>query len=408
MPSPALAATAPPVLGLSSGPEESPAAAIADAAEQVATSRFADLYTGEVLTDDGAHVVVYLTQLQPSAEAAIVAGMQPGVISFAQAPRSLAYLSALNAQVTSEQAALQQQGTTMVTWGPDFVTGREDVTVQNLDPARTSLLSQLFGAGNLALSSTPLAYAGIALSSRAADSAPWNSGDYTIIHAGSFNIGCTSGFGVSGGGTQYLLEAAHCAAKGARVYNGSPSGSGKQHLMGTLSTRGNFGSKGGLDAALIKTSGHGGSSSVVFTGSSARPSRSVVSGSAGSRRGDQVCDDGAFEGEICKLVIQNSMPKCVIEALSVVGPFYKICGLFLVKKLGGGIVAGDGDSGGPVFRYVNNHLEATGTITLSDGSPSNCPTENYKYLGGQRACYKAAYYTNIASILHEFKVGLKT
>lgn len=400
MPSPAVAATASPLLGLSSGPGESPAAAIADKAEQTAQARFADLYVGEVLTDNGSHAVVYLTQLQQPAEAAIVAGTQPGVISFARAPRSLAYLNALNDAVTSKLDALQQQGTTIVTWGPDFVTGREDVTVQNLDPARTSVLDQTFGASNLVLSSTPLAYTGIALSGRASDSPPWNGGDYTIIHLTGGTADCTSGFGTSGGGKQYLLEAAHCAPKGAKVYNGSPSGKGREKLMGTVSTQGNWGSKGGLDAELIKTSGHGGSSAVVFTGRAAKPSRSVDSGSASSRRGDQVCDDGAFEGEICDLIIQNSMPTCTTEALSVVGPFYKVCGLWLVKKRGGGIVAGEGDSGGPVFRFVNNELKATGSITLAHGKVINCP-------GGHRGCYRAMYYTSISRILKEFKVRLK-
>jgi hypothetical protein len=45
---------------------------------------------------------------------------------------------------------------------------------------------------------------------------------------------------------------------------------------------------------------------------------------------------------------------------------------------------------------------------LSDGNRSNWPPENYKYPGGQRACYKAVYYTSISGILNEFSVGLKT
>ncbi len=398
----------PPVLGLSTAPDQSPAAAIADAAEQVAQARFAGLYVGEVLTDNGSHVVVYLTQLQPSAEAAITAGTQPGTISFALAPRSLAYLDALNAGVTSAETALLQQGITIVTWGPDFVTGREDITVLDLNAARTALLDQEFGATNLVLSTTSVGYAGIALAGRAADSPPWNGGDYTIIHVSSFNIACTSGFGVSGGRKKYLLEAAHCAAKNAKVYNASPSGKGKQHLMGSVSSQGEWKPKNGIDAEVINTTSNGGSSKAVDVGSSSSKTLADVSGSASSRRGDQVCDDGAFEGQVCQLVIQNSMTKCAVEALSVAGPFYRICDLYQVKQLHGHIAAGDGDSGGPVYRYKNNKLYATGLITLSDGNSVKCPTENYPYVGGQRACYSEFYYTSISSILREFKVSLNT
>jgi hypothetical protein len=257
--------------------------------QQVATSRFADLYVGEVLTDNGSRVVAYLTRLQPSAEATITAGTRPGVVSFALAPRSLAYLNALNAEVTSEETALQKQGVTIVTWGPDFVTGREDITVLDLDAARTGLLDQEFGAGNLVLSTTSVGYAGIALSGRAADTPPWNGGDYTIIHVSPFNIACTSGFGVSGGGKKYLLEAAHCAAKKAKVYNGSPSGKGKQHLMGSVSSQGQWKPKNGIDAELIDTSSNGGSSKALNVGSSSSKTLADVSGSASSSKGDQVC-----------------------------------------------------------------------------------------------------------------------
>jgi hypothetical protein len=141
--------------------EASPAAnpaAVADAAAQTEAARFPGLYAGEVLADHGTVVVIYLTRLERAAETAIAAGTPRGVVRFARAPRSLAYLDRLHQRVTSEQAELKRQGTNIVTWGPDFVTGRENLTVQDLDPAKTALLDQLFGAANLTLSNTSRSY----------------------------------------------------------------------------------------------------------------------------------------------------------------------------------------------------------------------------------------------------------
>jgi hypothetical protein len=414
MPSPAVAAAggtspSPPpsnVLGLSSGPGESPAAAIADAAEQTALSQFPGVYVGEVLTDNGSQVVVYLTQLQPSAESAIAAGTQPGVVSFALAPRSLAYLNALDAQVTDDEPGLQQQGTNLVTWGPDFTTGREDITVQDLGPASTALLDRLFGAGNLVLSSTTLGYAGVAVDDRAADTPPWNGGDYTIDTdlKRLFQEACTTGYGASGGGQQYLVTAGHCILTGNDVVNQEPDAKHKR-TMGVASTTGSLGDKKGIDAGLIDTTKYGGSSKAIYSGSSSTGVEADVSGSASSPRGDQVCDDGAFEGLVCGLVIQNTMPECIKEQVRF-GIVYTVCDVERAQRTDGAIVVGDGDSGGPVFRYRGNLLYATGIVTSGAGKNVKCHTQFKGW--DTRYCNSVLFYTNIGAILKEFNVHLIT
>jgi hypothetical protein len=413
MPSAAVAATdgtassPPQVLGLSAEPGVSPAAPIADAAEQVATSRFPDLYVGEVLTDNGSNVVLYLTQLQASAEAAIAAGTQPGVISFALAPRSLAYLDALHAQVTSEEPALQQEGTDLVIWGPDFTTGREDITVLDLDPARTALLDGMFGAGNLVLSSTTQAYAAVAAAAdRAADTPPWNGGDYTIDNdpAHLFSEACTSGYGVAHRGQQYLLTAGHCIYPGSDVVNQKPDDSHKK-TMGVADTTGSYGDSGGIDAGLISTTKHGGSSKAVFSGGPNTSELADVSGWLSSPKGDEVCDDGAFDGLKCGLVIQNSMPECIKESPTF-GLEYGVCDVYQAARPKGGIVMGDGDSGGPVFRYKGDLLYATGIVTAGGGKRVKCSTQFKGY--NTRYCSSVLYYTSIGSALNEFNVHLLT
>jgi hypothetical protein len=139
---------------LHGGNGESPAAAIADAVQRAAKARFPSAYAGEVLVDHGTRVVVYLTRPTKAAETAITAGVQPGVVRFARAPRSLAFLNRLHKQVTADQPKLARQGINLVRWGPDFITGRENITVQHLTTAKKAALDSLFGTTNLTLSTT--------------------------------------------------------------------------------------------------------------------------------------------------------------------------------------------------------------------------------------------------------------
>jgi hypothetical protein len=156
--SPALSAHVEPVSGpvvrLHSGPGQSPAAAIADAVQRAARAHFPGEYAGEVLVDHGFRVVVYLTRPTEAAETVITAGVQPGVVRFARAPRSPAFLNWLHTRVTAEQPRLKRRGTNLVRWGPDFITGRESITVQHLTAAKKAVLDSLFGTANLTLSST--------------------------------------------------------------------------------------------------------------------------------------------------------------------------------------------------------------------------------------------------------------
>jgi hypothetical protein len=233
------------VVGLHSGPGESPAAAIADVVQRVALARYSGVYAGEVLVDHGSRVVVYLTRPGRAAEAVITAGVQRGVVRFARAPRSLAFLNRLHKRVTADQPRLGRRGINLVRWGPDFITGRENITVQHLTAAKKAVLDGLFGAANLTLSTTTNSVAGIAVS-RSHDSPPWNGGDY-IINDPATGI-CTSGFGAHSGSTEYLITAGHCFGVNELVVNGSPRLTGVYTGVGTLKTRGSYGKKNGIDS----------------------------------------------------------------------------------------------------------------------------------------------------------------
>jgi hypothetical protein len=404
----ALASARPaPKTGLQAGRGQSPAAVVADAVQRVAAARFGGLYTGEILTDHGRKVVVYLTRLDKTAEAAMTAGVAPGIVSFARAPRPLAWLNRLHQRVTGQQPALKRAGINLVTWGPDFITGRENLTVQDLTAAKAAVLDRLFGTGNLTLTSTTARYAAVAVG-RDNDSPPWNGGDFMIDDPVTGE--CSSGYGVTSGSTSYSLTAGHCFTVNAEVINGDPSLTGKTYYeMGTVSTRGSFTKSDGIDAEMVKTTGYGSSSKAIYTGSSTKPQVADVSGTATSPAGDQVCDSGAFEGEVCDIVIQKTtpMPECITESEGSGGPTYTVCDIYVAEQASGKIAVGNGDSGGPVFRFEGSKLYATGIITAEPSGGTVCPTRQYKGFS-TRYCSPTLFYTSISSVLSEFKVKINT
>jgi hypothetical protein len=387
--------------------------------QRAAQARFPGVYAGEVLVDHGFRVVVYLTRPTAAAETAITAGVQPGVVRFARAPRSLAFLNRLHKRVTAEAPKLARRGIDLVTWGPDFITGHENITVQHLTTAKKAVLDSLFGTANLTLSTTTSNVAGIAVN-RAHDSPPWNGGDY-IINDPATGI-CTSGFGAHSGSAEYLITAGHCFGVNELIVNGSPKLTGVYTGVGNLTTRGSYGKKNGIDAEMLKTNLDGGSSKAIYTGSSMKPTISDVSGTASSPAGDQVCDSGAFEGEVCDIVIKKTtpMPECIKESegpktfrdrprdYSEISKIITVCDIFEAKQASGKLAVGNGDSGGPVFRFNGSKLYATGIITAMPGTGTvKCPTEQYPNLS-TRFCSPTLFYTDISNILSEFKVSINT
>jgi hypothetical protein len=403
------------LLGLHAALGESPAAAVADAVQHVAASRFGVAYVGEILTSNGTKVTLYLTQLDRSAETAITAGIQPGVVNFARAPRSLAYLNKLHQNVTSEQASLQRRGIDIVTWGPNFITGREDVSVYHLTAAKEAALDKRFGAANLTFANTAQDYTAAAVG-RDNDTAPWNGGDFDDVvdpALGAFTNDCSTGYGAHKGSQWYLITAGHCAFVGYLAFNGTPnffSPTGVFTLMGETTTDGSYRKKDGIDAGLIDTSEAGQSSSpAVYTAGSTSSQVADVSGTATSPAGDQVCSDGAFEGEICGLVLQKTkpMPECITELVSKTVR-YTVCDIYEAIRPKGKVAAGQGDSGGPVFRFVGSKLYATGIITAQSVTDHfKCKTYQIKGFN-TRYCSPVLYYTSITSILSEFKLKLNT
>lgn len=154
-----------------------------------------------------------------------------------------------------------------------------------------------------------------------------------------------------------------------------------------------------LDSELIGTLG--GSSKLVFAGRSTSNVRDAVSGTAGSRFGMQVCQDGAFEGRICGLVVKSKHTMCITEGLAS-RRTVRVCKVLEADKIRGGIASGEGDSGGPVFRFMGSRLYATGIVTAgSKSGERDCPTYQVKGLP-KRKCASKLFYTSIDPILGRY------
>jgi hypothetical protein len=352
-----------------------------EAAQSFASANYPNIFGGMALSSEGTHIDIYLTQLNTQAESAIESSnnIPSSEISFIQTPTTVAQQNALHNMVLTNAQALQSQGIDIVAFDTDIYTGHEVAQVVNLTASQNQTLESEFGpnftAVNIPPNQAPTLY------DRENDTSPWNGGDF--ISDGSED--CSSGIPAhNSGGGYYLITADHCFPLHDSVDNYSASqGYGTGNYIGAVSNVDT--DNNGLDAELINT----GSSNFIYTGPSVGATRAVVAGTATSPVGFQVCSDGAFEGEHCTETIQSSNP-CVLFP----GSTRTVCGLVLANGPSSQD-AGNGDSGGPVFRFVGSNLEAVGIIEAGEGTLVACTA----WPAPGRDCSNNFYYTNINTIL---------
>jgi hypothetical protein len=197
---------------------------------------------------------------------------------------------------------------------------------------------------------------------------------------------CSSAFGVTGlnGAATYLLTAAHCGearTAGWRWATGSatyPDGSIRQNNIGqTITTRSTA-----HDGELILTS----AGAAVYDGPSfwdgdTNTGRSVY-GIERNFPGNIVCTGGAYSGTVCggtRVAATNER----IEISPAVNGVGVITGL-VRAELPGVAIAGNGDSGGPVYsvRSTDGRVGARGVISAIPGcnlpaGATSCNPDNW-------------------------------
>jgi hypothetical protein len=200
---------------------------------------------------------------------------------------------------------------------------------------------------------------------------------------------CSTGFAITHGGQTTMLSAGHCAWNGDGVWDGGGD------PMGWVQNVRAF-----RDILEI-ASGNNWFAGRIYNGTpGVNEFSNPVTGASTNHVGDYICTSGAFSGTRCNIKITE-----VDEAVYLAGNWY---GLQVeAEQQADTNAAGQGDSGGPVFR-VNadpTTVSARGTITGGDGGTVVPCTGD---TSGGRICTWRIYYADIASALQSYSAQVVT
>jgi hypothetical protein len=357
--------------------------------DALGSDHYAALYGGLVEVSNGRHVNVYLTNLRASVEAAFRDEAAPGDLTFFKTPHSLQYVDAINQRVIAASLQLIRRGVKLVEWGPQIQSGRETIGVMNLTSREAALLSRMFGASNVSVFNVPRNGVPVLTStSRDYDSSPWKGGDYIT----NYSFGCTAAFGVTIGGHERLLTAAHCFRTSGDIIDNQDliSGKGSGDFIGYVGTI--LTASSDTDAEVINASSTG----KVYTGGPYSSTLTNISGTATNPVGGTVWNDGAYSGETIKLSI-SANNECII-----VSGFREVCHVDQAyTPLTGEVANQDGDSGGPMIRVISGHTYAAGIVSAST-SDEQTPCQ----YNTPDTCYLDVFYSDIGSVLSELKATI--
>jgi hypothetical protein len=366
--------------------------------DEMASASDSSMFGGVVIGPNASDVTVYLTELSQNVEDGVdeqqtsVTSVIP--IVFALTPTTESQQAELNAQVTQDVIGgyWGSQGVTVRSWYPDAPSGTEIVEALKPTAAQTSAIKARYGSNVQVKSVTGDTGIVRTYASRRSDSAPWNGGDFISNDNGKF---CSSGIPVHNGANTYIMTAAHCFTNGTNIHNQGegPNGTfGTNNPMGSISNRDI--TDGGTDVELQKVS----SSDLLWTGGEGVDDRAIISGKTANVDGDQVCVDGAYEFEVCGAVIQH-LGVCATEDNGRVA-----CHLAEAKRSDSTVVAGPGDSGGPLFEFSGSNLQVVGTVVGAYGDSHPCTTVE----SGGQTCTNGVAYSEINYELDDFSVSVNT
>lgn len=221
--------------------------------DNLGTTVYSTIYGGYTAPNNGAEIDVYLTDLDPVAEAAFdLLSPVPNIV-FKSTQNTIATLDSWTDQLESSWDSIDAQGIDLNEFGPDVETGQLDIGVVGLTDADTAYFDGLFGAANVNVYNLDQADVDAVhdLVTRTADTAPYNGGDAIMNKAET--SGCSSGFGIRVGVSDRMLTAGHCWAVGSNVINKKISGStlvGSGAAMGSV-TQDPYKNGGTLDAEVF-------------------------------------------------------------------------------------------------------------------------------------------------------------
>ena len=347
----------------------------------------------------------------PAAVTDVIAkGRATGItVRTASAPYTDAQLQAEIARMVKQSASAGATGRRVVEASAKPDGTGINVTVSGLPTGVTTAAARAaVPALNSAIPLTVTAGEGLRVATRYLDSPAYWGGAY--ITNGS--EGCSDAFGVTGnnGAATYMLSAWHCGMGTGTWRTGKVNytdGTSEQNTLGSvISTN----AKGNDGEAILTNEGSDGA---VYYGTPINPpngdlgtySGIAVAGSAGSTIGDLVCTSGSYTGTVCS--IRVAATGVTISPTDQNGTVIATFTNMINAQLPGVSVAGNGDSGGPVFaiRTTDQRAIARGVISSISTTTTNLrPCTGYVYTG--RQCSQSVYYGDITRIMSTIGVHI--
>ncbi|HEX8002310.1 MAG TPA: hypothetical protein VF519_06410 [Mycobacteriales bacterium] len=363
-------------------------------------------FSGIRVTPDHSAVEVYVIRHDPALEAAARAAAGAATVRFTRVRHSYTALRALQRRVLGDFAAGRLGA--RLTGAPVIDSlNRVAVEIQDFTAANQNALLARYGRDNVVVrrGNPSPGYA----ASRLDDFAAWNSGSF--IYA-TGKGGCTSGPGVKdSAGTEYLLSAGHCflseSTGGATgwdfpVYQGGTFRPATDPRLGTAKARFPRDNEQEMDIALMTVWGGGSGLSFVTTSPTATtPYSRKQKGTIRAVENTWVCFSGAYTGERCGAMVDAfDDPYPVSSGGSIIH-------VNRAHHVFSEVLAGAGDSGGPVYQSADDGLYVAGLIRgPGDGTEMQCPAFPYYNRGVH--CNDSILFTGINSTLAHFGVTLNT
>jgi hypothetical protein len=298
-------------------------------------------------------------------------------------------LKSVSSDLTKASKRLRAEGIKIVEWGPDPVSNRVVVTLQNYSSAAARELISRYGDSWVRVRQTHQEVQFMAASGRFADGLPFYGGDGIWFgHAAppSYKFRCSTGLSFIGNksGKTFSLTAGHCiaASGGEAVYtkNSDPV------QMGSVSKE--YFPVDRLDIMSISGEFDG----KVWNGAG---TTYFINGTATNAVGLAVTADGAKSDEQNDLNV-TAVDQTICLVPSQGSPCYDVDGIAKASKINTNVCQ-NGDSGGPVFvrEGGSGTADAAGIIS------------GYTVIGGQPQ-YDLCVYTQIGAILSEVNGHIQT
>jgi hypothetical protein len=212
----------------------------------------------------------------------------------------------------------------------------------------------------------------VPLLSRVADGEPWSAGAATKPSSNPTSLaGCSTGFAMAGAfGKQGMLTADHCSCGGNVVFyngNGVPIGLADTDHNNLLT-----------DSLLISTSSPG---ATTFSGGvGVGEFKRTVVGKMPNLVGILTCTSGAGTGEHCGILVDAVNQVRGIEPPGLPGAsLVTFCsqpavlqGISVGHQMFGGVAAGRGDSGGPVYSPLDPKTVLADGMIIGGDTPMLC------------------------------------